>query len=620
MRKLALLGLAALFFAQTNCSAPPTFTADDWVPPYNAPFGFGVNLGYYPPFFRDEDLALLAHGSPDGAVQGVGVTTIRPSLPDHFLEYWGYDIRLPTFRFYDSIGLRDNVVFLGFPAPQHRDSTFYCPEARSTIFKNIYEPIWDDGAHGTPVNDDNPFALYVWKTVSRYGKSVRFWEIWNEPDLDMKGNGWKPASLEGNWWTNVPGPCETQLRAPVFSYIRMLRISHEVIKSIDPQAFVCIGGIGYTSYLDVICRLTDNPNGGVPTTKYPKKGGAYFDCLSYHSYPHIEGATRAWSNQINGFRYFRHSDAAVDGVWSKQKEFDFVLRKYGYDGQQLPEKQWIITEINIPRRAFGEYIGSDMAQVNFVMKALLLAPAHGIRQMHLYSLADDQPAAEATSEFSFMGLFQNLNNVQPADARPNQVAIAHKTTSEMLRGKTYDAAQTERLRLPPDVRGAAFRDADGRHIYALWAATKTDRDESAAATYKFPDELKIKYLRQFYWHHSKSGAAHLVNAQQLKLDGSPAFFVEAEVFEKDYPKSPKVFPNPVADSFAVYSFWLEKPGSVTVEVFDSKGKLAQTLLANDPRPAGAHQILLDWVQLGAGTYYVRLLAEGVNRVIPVVKI
>ena len=619
MSKLAALGLAALLFAQTNCTAQPTFTADDWVPGYDAPFGFGVNLGYYPPFFQDEDLALLAHGTPDGTVPGVGVTTIRPALPDHFLEYWGYDIRLPAFRFYDSIGLRDNVVFLGNPAPQHRDSTFYCPEARSEIFRDLYEPIWDDGANGTPVNDANPFALYVWKTVSRYGKHVHFWEIWNEPDFDMKGNGWKPATLEGNWWANVPGPCETQLRAPVFSYIRMLRISYEVIKSIDPQAFVCIGGIGYTSYLDVVCRLTDNPNGGLPTTKYPKKGGAYFDCLSFHSYPHIEGATRAWSNQINGFRYFRHSDAALDGVWSKQKEFDFVLRKYGYDGQQFPEKQWIITEINIPRRAFGEYIGSDAAQVNFMVKALALGPAHGIRQMHLYSLADDKPAAEATSEFSFMGLFQNLNNLKPADARPNPLAAGFKTASQMLHGKTFDSLQTARLRLPPDVRGVAYRDQNGQHVYALWAATKTDRDESATATYTFPDDLKIKYLRQFYWHHSKSGATHLVNARQVKLDGSPAFFVEAEVLEKDYPKSPKVFPNPVSDSFAVYSFWLAKPSDTTVEVFDAKGKLAQTAIANDPRPAGAHQILLDWSQLAAGTYYVRLLAEGVNLVIPVVK-
>jgi hypothetical protein len=609
-----------LIFCQFACyTQPPTFTANDIVPKFNENFGYGSNMGYYPPDYYDDQLALLTRGSLDGVIPGVGVNCLRPALFDHFLDYWGYDIRLNTFKLYDSIGLKNNTVFVGFPAERHRDSTSYCAGSYSELFRGMYEPIWDDGQNGTPVNDANTYALYLWKTVNTYKKYVKFWEIWNEPDLDMSGNGWKPATMDGNWWVNNPGPCETKLKAPLFHYIRLLRISYEVIKRADPTAYVAIGGIGYPSYLDAILRNSDNPSNGVVSTKYPKKGGAYFDVLSYHSYPHIEGYNRAWSNSLNDFTYFRHSDACVDGVWKKKDDFVQVLDKYGYDGTTYPNKQWIITEINIPRREYDQFIGSDAAQTNFIMKALITGQQGKVDQMYVYSIADEVPEAEAKNEFAFMGFFENLTNVKPYTGRANQISVGFKTTSDILSKATYDSLQTQRMQLPDNVRGGAFIGVDGKYIYALWAATTLDRDETANANYSFPDDLNIDYLDQKYWHFSNTKTQHLVNAKQVKLTGSPAFFSESNFSNLTYPKTAKVYPNPISNGFGVYSFWLFQEGKTLIEVFDAKGRKIETLANNEVLPEGAHQRLLDWSSFAAGTYFIRLVSGETNTVIPVVK-
>ena len=322
---LLLVSLSHLLLSQ------PNFTANDIVPVYDTPFKLGINPNFNGHQWSDQKLADIAIGNPNVGTEGVGIKSFRVPLPENFLEFWGYDIRIDAFQHYASVGLFDNVVFLEAPSDDHRDTTSFCPGEPSTMFANIYEPIWDDGANGTPVNDENYAALYIYRTVTMYKDWVKFWEIWNEPDLDNSGTGWMPRDMPGNWYDNPPDPCFIQLRAPVYQYIRLLRIAYEVIKTVDPDAYVTTGGLGYESFLDVILRYTDNPDGGAVTAEYPLTGGAYFDVLSFHVYPHINGSLKQWDNSINGFAYSRHSDAAVDGTIEFKNKFEDILYEYGYD-------------------------------------------------------------------------------------------------------------------------------------------------------------------------------------------------------------------------------------------------------------------------------------------------
>ncbi|MEL6867659.1 MAG: hypothetical protein AAFP19_24755, partial [Bacteroidota bacterium] len=335
-----MFGIFSFLNAQIN------YTAQDQVPPFQGDFGYGSNMGYYPPW-TDEELADFAAGNSAKGIPGVGVNTLRPALFEWFLEQWGYDIRLDAFAHYRDLGIRDVVCFIGYPSEEHRGTDEFCPGSQTAVFKNLYTDIWDDGANGTPVNDENYYALYLYKMVSLYKDYVKIWEVWNEPDQDFSGNGWKPADMEGNWWLNNPAPCDYTLKAPIFYYVRMLRIAYEVIKYIDPEAYIAVGGLGFPSFLDAILRNTDNPTDGSVNTDYPLDGGAYFDVMSYHIYPHLDESMREWNTAANDFDYFRHSDAAADGIITKKQSNKSEYDQKGYDGQTYPEKVWIITESNI---------------------------------------------------------------------------------------------------------------------------------------------------------------------------------------------------------------------------------------------------------------------------------
>jgi hypothetical protein len=490
-------------------------TANDVVLPYKGVFGYGSNMGYYPPH-SDEDVAELA--------ANVGATCLRPALFEHFVDFWGYDVRLKAFERYAALGMRDNVCFLGYPSVKHKEKKLYCGKDSSALFANLYEPIWDKGENGTPVNEQNYYAAYVYKTVKMYGKWVKFWEIWNEPDYANTFKTEMATGLPGAWWNTNPDPCEYALHAPVQGYIRMLRISYEVIKSVDSTAYICTGGIGFPSFLDILLRQTDNPDGGNVTPQYPLRGGAYFDVVSYHAYPHIDNSVREWSDKITGFQYFRHSDRAAEGVFKRKNQYDDVLKKHGYEGQKFPKKHFIITECNLPARENGEFMGSYEAQRNFTIKAYVKAQLHGLLQYHVFNLSEIGKTYAHGNEFDAMGLYHPIENQPKSQAKPTESGIALRTMSQILRGSFLDFSETQRLQLPPNVDGAAFKNSTtGALTYCLWARTATDRSEQATATYSFPAALKLSKLEMLNWQYSATQQAQTVGNQMIKLTGAPCF-------------------------------------------------------------------------------------------------
>ncbi len=503
------------------------YTANDVVKPYDGVFRPGSNMGYFPPW-TDEDLANIAAGNPELGINGVGVKAIRPGLFGSFVDEWGYELRLSTYEHFAKLGLKDNTLIVGFPAEKHRDPNFYCPQAQSAMFANLYEPIWDNGEHGTPINENNHYALYIYKLVSLYGKYIKFWEIWNEPGFDFTGaKGWLPPGFPGNWWENNPDPCDYILRAPIFHYIRTLRISYEVIKSLDNDAYVCLSGTGYPSFLDAILRNTDNPDGGKVSPQYPLKGGAYFDVMGFHSYPHFDGATRAWSNAIGGFEYYRHSDAAAAGIPRTQAIYQDVLSKYGYNGNTYPKKQWIITECNVPRKSFSEFLGGEEMQISFIMKAYLQSVRNNFLQLHIYALSEQKGEGEANSEFDLMGLYKKIRDIAPYQQIMNNSGVAYKTTSDQLFGKTYDRARTAAMNLPANIDGGAFRDAQGFYTYMLWAKTTQDKSEQANATYSFPPSFRIFELMLHEWDYARTNKSLPIEPNNIQLTARPIFLQES---------------------------------------------------------------------------------------------
>jgi PKD repeat protein len=519
----------AYFLFPIWATAQVSYTANDTIRPYKGDFRPGINLDRYRGF-SDEQLGILAAGKPDLNVQGVGVKALRPGLFDDFLENYGYTARLNTFQLWDSLGLKENTVMVGFPSENHRDSTQYCAGIRSTLFANLYEPIWDNGENGTPINERNFYALYLYKTVLAYKKHVKFWEIWNEPGFDFtNGKGWLPKGAAGNWWDNNPEPCDYKLRAPIFGYIRLLRISYEIIKTLDSTAYVSTSGLGYPSFLDAILRNSDNPADGKLTTAYPKKGGAYFDAIAYHTYPHFDGSLRHYDGQRGVWVNYRHSDAAAQGIDNIKNGFQSVLNNYGYNGRQYPNKMWLITEANLPRKAFGDFIGSEIAQRNYVMKAYIQAIQSDIKQLHLFKIAENTDTTHAFNEFDVMGLYQKLDFNNWNHPQTTEAGTAYRTISKILFGLKYDSLRTRQLNLNDTIKGAAFRDVDGNYTYALWAKTRYDNNEDANYVYHFPQNIASTVFRRRDWRYTDTWEERFVSNSGVKLSDTPVFLTEQKI-------------------------------------------------------------------------------------------
>ncbi len=286
----------------------------------------------------------------------------------------------------------------------------------------------------------------------------------------------------------------------------MLRITYEIVAHLDDDGLVCVGGLGYPSFLDAILRNTDNPDGGKVNAGYPKKGGEWFDCLSYHVYPMYYLANDQ-----------RHSDAAAAAVVNHKDAFQAVLDKYSYDGTDHPKKTFIVTECNIPRKAIDGYIGGDEVQRNFLIKAAVLAQKASINGLYVFGPAEGTPLAQATNPYQAMGLYQRMTS-GPYEADITPGGIAWRTVSSLLGNRHYDPVATAALQLPATVDGGAFYATDDKdYIYVLWAKT-SGTSEASSAPYTFPASFSINAATQFDWGKKQTSVTG-----NIQLTGSPVF-------------------------------------------------------------------------------------------------
>lgn len=556
--RISFFATAFVFSTFFAFGQKPNYTANDKVAPYTGYFAYGSNPGYYGGYnnnaTNDKLIADLFNN--------VNLHTIRPALYDDFLEQWGINVRISEFDYYTkTLGMHDLTLFLNQASDAHRETaTITCATTkRSLMFKNMYQPIWDDSTNGkTPINDQNYFAAYVYKVVKNYGKYVKFYEIWNEPDFVYNGNiPLLTKGQAGNWWENNPDPCDlVNMNAPITSYVRLMRIAYEVIKSVDPNAMVTTGGLGYENFLDAILRNTDAPDGKV-TNDYPLKGGAYFDVISYHSYPQY--ALSAWDNGCNCRKYYRHSDNAANQVITLRDKFKTVLEKYGYNNITFPSKHTILTETNIPSKSNTgkDHIGSAEAQRNFAIKMFVLTQKNDIKQSYLYTIGDaiDESAINPNQEgFDVMGLYYNLNKATPANATPKDEGIAVKSLSGFIHDYAYNAAATTALNLPSTVDGAAFTKGTETR-YVLWAKTTTDQSESASVSYVFPTLMNVQSIQYKKWDFAKTNTTSDMNGSKIGLEGSPFLITTTIVTgveeENRNASAFTIYPNPTKNEFSI---------------------------------------------------------------------
>jgi len=149
------------------------------------------------------------------------------------------------------------------------------------------------GPYCGPIHPDKltAFGSFMRALVARYSVppyNVKYWELWNEPDIDPS---YFPAdSVYGCW-----GDQNDAYYGGGY-YAEMLEAAYPQIKAADPQAQVLVGGL----VLD--CDPVKPPEGkDCKSARFfegilNNNGGLYFDGVSFHAYDYYQGQSGQYGN------------------------------------------------------------------------------------------------------------------------------------------------------------------------------------------------------------------------------------------------------------------------------------------------------------------------------------
>ena len=304
----------------------------------------------------------------------------------------------------------------------------------------LFEPIFADGTDAPAprkrVNEANPWAEFVHNTVERYkpggilatqqgwpsGVGIRYWEVWNEPDLSQ-------------FWTGT-----------VEEYYRLLEVAYQTVKAADSEATVLLGGLAFwdkPSWLSDLLDLT----GGDPAR-------AYFDVLSFHYYWAIY-ASEYW--MVQGRDLLDAHGLSHVPIWITESGVtvwdDFPATKY-----RVPP--------NSPYRATME------EQAAYVIQNAALAFYHGIARNYHFMLHDDCGNALPDA----FGLRQNFTQdvCNPAQGKPRPSYAAYQLAAEQFRA----LVPLWREQRADQDQVAFYRPDDASRVLVLWAT----RGVTATAT------------------------------------------------------------------------------------------------------------------------------------------
>lgn len=311
----------------------------------------------------------------------------------------------------------------------------------------LYAPVFADGTDhpgpGKTIHPANRWAMFVFQAADRYrpggaasrevagwpaGRGVRYWEIWNEPDLSF-------------FWSGSAA-----------DYARLLKVAALAIRQADPQARILFGGLAVFEkpgwLRDVLAVLQNDPDPALRDAY-----GWYFDILPVHSYSY------AWQT----FRYLNQAAATLR---------DFRLNKELWVNESglpvwddYPGPTW---------DPDSGYRGTREEQAAYVVQSAAYALWLGARVVFHFMLHDDCGNGPETRDA--FGLYRNPSPAPcyPSDAGARPAAAAYRLVAAHLRGATplwrwrSTGGATDWGACTGRVEWFAFRRPDGARVLLAW--------------------------------------------------------------------------------------------------------------------------------------------------------
>ena len=300
-----------------------------------------------------------------------------------------------------------------------------------------YNPAWFKGQNPPVDAWIKEWGDYVYQTVARYGRGgpIKYWEIWNEPNLSA--SGYESGLYE------------------IKDYARVLAVAHDAAKAADPNAVIVLGGMAsiwgyppsptnydYFDYLDALGKLGAWQN---------------FDVLAIHPYRPDSPEGAPWRRD--------HSATFPE----EMRRVDNMMLSYGTKPVWLTEVGWTTS------RSWPGVSEDDQAL--FLARLYVMAMAQpNIEKIFWYDFRNDstpvapydQPAYnDRESEFHY-GLLRrafplDLNN--PTLRKPS--FLAYRALTGELAGLTIQEviAEGQRADMPNTYW---YRFGGARRVDVLW--------------------------------------------------------------------------------------------------------------------------------------------------------
>ena len=298
------------------------------------------------------------------------------------------------------------------------------------------------GPYCGPIRADKmaAFGSFMRDLVARYSVppyNVKYWEMWNEPDID-------PSSFSGDSIFGCWGDQSDAYYGGGY-YAEMLKAAYPQIKSANAQAQVLVGGL----LLDCDPRGTPSVCASLTPAhndKPPKflegillgGGGPYFDGVSFHAYDVYWGALGQY--KIPNWNTAWNTTGPT--VIAKAGFVKSVLGTYGF-----PAKFLMNTETALLCGSCSGDATYETSKAYYVVQVYAAALAQGLR---------------ANVWYSVLG-WENSGLLNP-DLSPRPAYKAFQFGQSELRDATWVRDVTEY----PGVKGYEFQRGD-RRIWVVWS-------------------------------------------------------------------------------------------------------------------------------------------------------
>ncbi len=285
-------------------------------------------------------------------------------------------------------------------------------------------PLWANGNQAWyPPTDLAAWQNYIETVVRRY-PSIKVWEIWNEENI--------------GFWLPYPDAA---------AYMKLLKITYPLIKSIDPSSKVLVGGL---------CG-----SGGDYFKQCLSLGLAdYTDAINYHPYPD----TWWWGNPMPQESTAREVLAANRALFKQytNKKLEVWLTEVGWPTAGIPA--------NVPEETQADY---------WVRTALNYADA-GVDKVFYYDLWEMASPADWWSNacaVNHMGILHYDFSEKPS-------FHYYRTMQSLMSRISAPALDAARFTCssPSSLETHCFKMADGSLVVTAWKAD--DLDDSLTMTLK----------------------------------------------------------------------------------------------------------------------------------------